>query len=624
MSRPVRKTLSNVGARAIEAAISAAEPPTDPLHGLVERTKTDPGTPFEPDVVAQLREMRKDRRADYMRLLDRLKREAEFTKVTDLDKAVRQRDDDGRPNQADQLVALALEHAEFFHTPNGNPHARVKRKDGVRETFRVESNAFKQWLTRSWFRDTGRAPNADALTNAVATLAAHAAEGEVHKVHVRVAPGHIDLGDEQGRAIRIHRGRWKLVENSDVRFIRSPITAALPEPANGGNVDELWRFLNVRDDQDRLLALAWILYAMQDSGPYPAMVVTGDQGSAKSTFLNLERMLVDPRTESLPSLPRNEEDLFIRAAQRHLLAFDNVSKLSDWMSDALCRLAMDGTFSKRESYTDVDETVLTSCNPILLNGITGFVTRPDLAGRSIFLTLAPIPKERRRPEKEMMAEYEAALPSIFGALVDVLAKALQLLPDIHLDEHPRMADFARFGVAVEQVLGLEDGTFMDAYSRNRDGASEDMVEANPIGAVIRNMMADKPEWRGKYEDLLNDLNAELGSAPRPKNWPSSVKALQVQLDSVRPALLAIGIDAPRPQKVGRGDDRGRLLVIRRCAPNDEATPIRASAPRDRQPPKKVNGFHYNRSSPAVAEARRQRRESQEPDTTTSRARKDVH
>lgn len=450
--------------------------------------------------------------------------------------------------------------------------------------------------------------------------------GEEHPVFVRVAADWIDLGDEHWRAIRIRNGRWKIAARPDVRFTRSAITAALPEPVDGGTIEELWRFFNVKKAGDRLLLLTWLLYCLQPDGPYPVMVVTGDQGSAKSTFLNLVRMLVDPRTESLPSLPRNAEDLFIRAAARHLLAFDNVSFIPDWLSDILCQIAMGGTLSKRELYTAAEETVLTACNPILLNGIAGFVTRPDLADRAVFLVLASIPKDRRRPEREFWASFEEARPRIFGALVDVLAKALQLLPDIDLDEYPRMADFACFGVAVERALGLEDGTFMDAYSRNQDGASMDMVEADSVATALLNMMAGRREWRGTYSDLLSDLHEELGTAPRPKDWPLNTKALQMRLDRVRPALLASGIDAPRPTRSGH--ERTRLLVIRQLAPVDDndPQPIRAQAPVRGAvtPPRKVNGHRFPRLTQEQAAARRQRRENQGPDTSTSRAKKELH
>ena len=55
---------------------------------------------------------------------------------------------------------------------------------------------------------------------------------------------------------------------------------------------------------------------------------------------------------------------------------------------------------------------------VILNGIEDIVERPDLADRALFLTLEPIPAERRRPEAELWAAFETDRPRILGALLD--------------------------------------------------------------------------------------------------------------------------------------------------------------------------------------------------------------
>ena len=47
----------------------------------------------------------------------------------------------------------------------------------------------------------------------------------------------------------------------------------------------------------------------------------------------------------------------IAANNGHLLAFDNLSGLPPWISDALCRLASGGSFAVRQLYTDDDEVL---------------------------------------------------------------------------------------------------------------------------------------------------------------------------------------------------------------------------------------------------------------------------
>jgi hypothetical protein len=116
-------------------------------------------------------------------------------------------------------------------------------------------------------------------------------------------------------------------------------------------------------------------------------------------------------------LPREERDLFIAANNGHVLAFDNLSALAPWLSDALCRLASGGSFAVRQLYTDQDETLFDAARPIILNGIEDVVSRPDLADRSLFLTLPWLSEARRRPEQKLWQDFELLRP---GLLLDAV------------------------------------------------------------------------------------------------------------------------------------------------------------------------------------------------------------
>src|SRR5262249_7624631 len=150
---------------------------------------------------------------------------------------------------------------------------------------------------------------------------------------------------------------------------------ALPRPVPGGSVSSLRRFLNVRSDADFVLVVAWLLACLRERGPYPVLVVSGEHGSAKSTFCKMLRSLVDPNAVPLRALPRNDHDLFIAAGNSRLAAFDNVSGLPGWLSDTLCRLATGGGYAVRQLWTDQDETLFNATQPVMLNGIEQIVTR---------------------------------------------------------------------------------------------------------------------------------------------------------------------------------------------------------------------------------------------------------
>jgi hypothetical protein len=65
--------------------------------------------------------------------------------------------------------------------------------------------------------------------------------------------------------------------------------------------------------------------------------------------------------------------------------------------------------------------------PILSNGIEDVISRPDLADRAIFLTLAPIKDHERRPEAVLWRKFEDARPRILAALYNAGAHGLRRL-----------------------------------------------------------------------------------------------------------------------------------------------------------------------------------------------------
>ena len=65
---------ANVPEDLIAAAIDAAEDFLDPLEALVEKTATDAGVPFEPDVLERLAALKNDDRAAFEALRAQLKK----------------------------------------------------------------------------------------------------------------------------------------------------------------------------------------------------------------------------------------------------------------------------------------------------------------------------------------------------------------------------------------------------------------------------------------------------------------------------------------------------------------------------------------------------------------------
>ena len=578
----------------IADAIHAAEDIRDPLEGLVEKTTTDPGSPFEPDVLERLAALKKDDRAAFEAMRAQLKKAD--CRVTALDEAIAEESGDtgGRgPTQADILIDLA-QTAELFHTPDSTGYADLDI-NGHRETWPIRAKGFRRWLARRFFEATQGAPSSEALQSALNVIEAkaHFAAPE-RTVHIRVGglDGrlYLDLGDVTWRAVEIDAIGWRVIDNPPVRFRRAAGMQPLSMPVKGGSVETLRSFLNVQSDADFVLVVAWALAVLRNRGPYPVIVLSGEQGSAKSTFSSILRSLLDPNTAPLRALPREDRDLFIAANNGHVLAFDNVSGLPAWISDTLCRLATGGGFAVRQLYSDQDEVLFDAARPVILNGIEEIVTRPDLADRAVFLTLEPIPEENRRPEAELWAAFEAERPRLLGVLLDAVVEGIKRLPDTHLEKLPRMADFALWATACETAL-WPAGTFWSAYCGNRDEAVEGVIDADPIAAAVRVLMATRTVWTGKASDLLGALGEVVGErGVKSKTWPDSPRALSGRLRRAATFLRKIGIEIGFGRE-GRARTR-TISITTDSAPENEgmrpSTPSASSAPTEKASP--TNAF----------------------------------
>ena len=232
-----------------------------------------------------------------------------------------------------------------------------------------------------------------------------------------------------------------------VRFRRAAGMLPLPIPERGGSIETLASFLNLPARDDQVLVVSWLLGGLQHRGPFPLLAIAGEQGSAKTVLSKILRALIDPNVAPVRALPREERELMIAANNGHVLAFDNLSSLPGWLSDALCRLASGGSFALRQLYTDADEVLFQAARPTILNGIEDVITRQDLADRTIFLTMGSLRDEQRRPETELWQQFELARPRILGALLDAVAHGLRMRDCMQFVRLPRMADF----VAAEYI-----------------------------------------------------------------------------------------------------------------------------------------------------------------------------
>ena len=335
----------------------------------------------------------------------------------------------------------------------------------------------------------------------------------------------------------------------------------LPAPANKKKTKDgiraLRKFINVKDDADFALVVAWALAAFRHHGPYPVLALIAQHGSAKSTSLKILRAVLDPNSADLRAPPRSADDLYITAARSHVIPIDNVSSLPEWLSDALCRISTGMSYAKRMLFTDQDEILIYAVRPIALTSIVEIIVAPDLGDRAITIVPPRIDEENRREEAEVLAAFEKEHPEILAAFLDAVAHGLRTLPTITNTKWPRMADFAKWATACEGAYD-NAGTFLRAYSENRTNAISALLAEDLVGSAV--MRLPLP-WQGQIGMLLEPLAHLAGDQTKSREWPKSPRGLGSALRRLVPFLRDCGIEVEVPDK----SDKTRTWAIRAVA-----------------------------------------------------------
>jgi hypothetical protein len=315
---------------------------------------------------------------------------------------------------------------------------------------------------------------------------------------------------------------------------------ALPTPMHAvGNINLLWQHVNI-PEKSQSLVLAWILDCFIPNTAFPILVLTGQQGSGKSSTQNKLRDLIDPSTQNLRNAPKHVDDIPVAAANNWLVSYNNVSKLSNDNQDDFCCLSTGGGFSKRRLFSDNDEIVLSIKRPVILNGIGDLISRQDLLDRAVIVELPVVDRLSRKTDALLDENFSKNYSIIFSGLLDALVMTLKALPTVHLSSKPRMADFALLGAALERSGIVNEGEFLDQYRKNYYDNMVSSLQASTVAMALINFMKDRPYISCNYAGLLSALK-DSNYCRHASDWPTSPRGLASTLKRLVPALNLIGL-----------------------------------------------------------------------------------
>jgi hypothetical protein len=384
--------------------------------------------------------------------------------------------------------------------------AWIAIKDGPRRRlFAIESEEFSDWLLERLNREGKELPDEGVLKRLRSILKIQAKTGGVREVHIRQARHgdtiYLDLANDRGQAVEITAAGWDILkQDPPVYFVQTGGMKPLPEPLHWDHkgpdpLDSLRDLLLLHDGDDWAKVLAFLLSALNGVEPFPALWLSGVEGSAKSTVAYGVRSLLDPHVAWKGGLPTSEREMALYLRDHAVLSFDNLKKIPEGMSNSLCRILDGGAIPYRKMYEDYLLTPHGS-RPIILNGMDeDVIWRTDLLDRALHIHRRPLPRGSHKDVKAIESELEQARGAHLGRLLDIVAFGLAHYPETPESGYGRMASLERWMRACSPALGWEPDYFTRLMAEERADNDAKLLDTWPLMPPLFKVVTRDKSWK---------------------------------------------------------------------------------------------------------------------------------
>ena len=468
--------------------------------------------------------------------------------------------------------------------------------EGHLQIFPINSKSFKNWLRKIYYQEKGTILDSPTINDICDFLTANSEfDGKQIPLSLRTASISknnqlqwvYDLTNNYWEFIKITVDGWYIFNNSII-FRRYNIQQSQVYPSKEYEPDIFDRFMNLvnvmgSDDDTILLLKCYIISLFIPDIQKVVLMLHGSGGSAKTFLQELIKALVDPSIIKTLGFPRDSNELIQQLSHNYLVYYDNISGIPPWISDQLCRAVTGSGFSKRALYTDDDDVIRSFMRCVGFNGINLAATKADLLDRGLIVKLERIIRNKQRKPKELWRVFEDIRPKLLGYIFDTLVKVLNWKnngPALNLKELPRMSEFAEYGEIIARVMGYEENKFTNAYNKNIEKQTEEVLESSPVAICLRYMMFEKyadmynlghhykeenqKAWIGTPTSLLAELEAVAEFVkvnPKSKYWPKMAHIMSRRLKEVEINLKESGIEI----KWDQDKDKRRIIRIQKIA-----------------------------------------------------------
>lgn len=314
-----------------------------------------------------------------------------------------------------------------------------------------------------------------------------------------------DLMD--GNCVVVNRNGWEVKENNYLFFRQSDSAIPQVKPIRCTNGwERLKKYINLPED-DKILFIAYMIACFNPNYTFPSACINGASGSGKSTLTKILKKVIDPVSgEGVNVLTNNFDDLKVLLGSNYYVAFDNLSRISNAMSNFFCTVVTGGTFVSRTKFENDKPFTITLKQGLCLNGIGNFAINDDFVDRALFFKTKPFAKTTDRSEDKLWTRFDKELPYIMGGIFEILSKALVIYPTVKIENPMRLADFHSFGYAVAEAMGGYGKTFNECIARNKELQMEVVDENFEIVRILIDFLKENDgEWSSTVEMLYKSV-----------------------------------------------------------------------------------------------------------------------
>lgn len=360
-----------------------------------------------------------------------------------------------------------------------------------------------------------------------------------------------DLLNDSQQSVKIDRNGWTVSSPKQRKFVSydTSLPQVDPVPTEASVLDLLQPYINITGD-DYVLFVSWLIQAFS-KGSHHALLIYAERGSGKTTFSRVIKKIVDPGTFDVTTIPKGEDSLRVLLRNNYLVPFDNVSIISDGVSDLFCGAVTGTSIVTRSLYTNNSQNVAKLHNVLVINGIGVVPPKKDLEERTLIMHLQKLTDEELNLDFDLWENFDIQLPEILGAIFNTLSKAMSLISTIDKSQKKRMADSFIEMLAIAKALGVPEDEFRRIYQQNKDHLEQICLAAHsaqpvapyiepPIVVAVKEFMANVSGR--KYSASAQDVFTAVHSAYSGDKalLPASASHFSKRLDKEFSNLLKAG------------------------------------------------------------------------------------